>query len=147
MVASVIYFETLELFNTHCKIIQNISDVDGLIMNQKVKVQVKERVRITSEMESSYARACRQYNRKIDEEQDNRFMSKEVSQLLSNINSKLPDNVPDRNPNEIEYIAKLLYKKNELSAYYALAKEYKFDLKGLIYDWVKKLILVIHHIE
>jgi hypothetical protein len=97
-------------------------------------------------MAPSYAEACKEYNLKI-EKNDSEKVNVEISQLLSKINAKLPDNNPDRDQNEIEFISKYLYKKNELTSYYKMAQEYNFDLKGIIYDWVKKLILLIHHMK
>jgi hypothetical protein len=97
-------------------------------------------------MESSYANACREYNQKIEGDDNNNVTNNEIAELLSKINEKF-DNQADQDCNEIDYILKTLYKKSELSAYYKLAKEYKFEFKEVIYDWVKQLILLIHNIK
>jgi hypothetical protein len=143
----VIYHETIDLFKTHCKSVQNNTDVEGLIRNQKVKADPKERVKITKQMEPSYANACKAFNNKIDDEEKSRFTDREIADLLAKVNARLPDNYPDRDNNEIEYILKTVYKKSELTAYYTLAKEYRFEFKEIIYEWVKKLIILIHNIK
>jgi hypothetical protein len=119
--------------------------MNSLIRNQKVqKGQLKERVKISRSMQASYAKACTAYNVRISDFGD---INEEIAELLSRINSKLPDNQPDTNPNEIEFILKTLYRKSELLTYYTLAKEHSFDLKEIIYEWIKKLILLIHNIK
>jgi hypothetical protein len=61
--------------------------------------------------------------------------------MLSSINTRLPNYIPDNNPNQVEFILKSLYTKDEIKVYYSQSE---FNLKELLYDWVKQLILVIH---
>jgi hypothetical protein len=141
IIASVIYHETISLYTEHCKIEQEVTNTEKLVLSQKLRGKRKERIPIKAGVERSYARALKVYNEKVKKQEET---GDEISTLLSNINTKLQNYMPDNNPNQVEFILKSLYTKDEIKVYYSQSE---FNLKELFYDWVKQLILVIHKVK
>lgn len=115
--------------------------MEQLILSQKLRGKKKERVAIKAGVEKSYARALKLHNDKIKSQEET---GDEISGMLSKMNTRLPNFVPDNNYNQVEFIHRSLYTKDEIKVYY---NQSEFNLKELIYDWVKQLVLVIHRVK
>ncbi len=110
-------------------------------MNQKLRGKKKERVVVKPGVEKSYARALKLNNDKIKSKEET---GDEIAEMLSNMNTRLPNFNPDNNHNQVEFIHRSLFTKDEIKVYY---DQSEFNLKELIYDWVKQLVLVIHRVK
>jgi signal peptidase I len=115
--------------------------MEQLILSQKLRGKRNERIPIKAGLERSYARAIKVHNDKIKSQEEN---GDEIAIMLSKINTQLPNYPNDTNPNQVDFINRLLYTKDEIKVYYSQSE---FNLKELIYDWVKQLVLVIHRFK
>ena len=128
------------MYSKYCKIEHNIANYEEYILKQKPLGDKKCRVIIHPDIDKKYAAVLNRYNHKIDKSLTTN--SSKTLKILSNINGVLPYNKPDRNPNEIDYILKDLYIRDQVSVF--LPDLY---IKELIYDWVKEFIIVIHNVK
>jgi hypothetical protein len=49
----------------------------------------------------------------------------------------------DTSDYEIDFISCLLFKKSELTGYYNMAKDYNFDIRSKIEEFIEKLVKVL----
>ena len=128
------------MYSRYCKIEQYINNYEEYVLKQKPLGEKKRKIIIHPDIDKKYAAVLNRYNIKVDKMTIAK--SSEILKILSKINGVLPDNKPDKNPNEIDYILKDLYSRDQVSFY--LPDLY---VKELIYDWVKEFIIVIHNVR
>lgn len=140
-----IYHETLELFKKTCNVLNNFSNFDEILKGQHSGQELDiSKITFENSWDSSYIAALKKYYVNKSKRTTSSKSSDEVSSLIKKIACKLPKQTPDTLPNELEFLQNHLYKVSEMSVYYALAKENKFDFGQKILEWAKKLMKLIY---
>jgi hypothetical protein len=150
IIASIIYNECIEIYKQHCPYINSTKTVNYFISNQSLFKNKKNLYFDTKRLnknttDKSFIEALEIMNNKrmngISNFIDNENQEKEI---FSKFYGKLAKYGNDQNPDGIDYLSSVLFKPAELATYYLMSKENKFDLKVLIFQWVKKLIKILN---
>lgn len=120
MIASIIFYETLEIFNKTCPTVNTISNYEDHCTNQS-KHFVSDKTKKSNKIK----------------------LLNDIKSELDKANQRLPNFTPDENINTQDFIQKSLYKQSDLNCYYVYAKESKFELTKIIFVWVKQLMKLI----
>jgi hypothetical protein len=149
IIASIIYNECIELYREHCPFINSTKAVNYFVSNQSIFKNKKGIYFDTKKLNKNKTDIY--YLEALENMNNNRLKGmssfieneNEEKEIFSKFYRKLPNYGKDQNPDGIDYLSDSLFKPAELASYYIMSKENKFDLKILIFQWVKKLIKIL----
>lgn len=139
MIASVIYYSAINYLINKVPLKHKINSKEDVIqsqLNRTEKQFIRNYDNDNNSVHKSLIVGTKRVESKRNQKQDYDLI---INKMIEDVSLFFSKDSPDSNCNEIEFIQNNLLKNNQLSGYYYMCKEFKFDFTAYFDQWVNKL--------